>query len=217
MSSSLKVEDLEKSLLQRAKDLADEYHQRAKRSYDHFIEDENDHLQLREEKEILASKMLAEATYRTRIQSSELNAQKNLDQLRWQLIKNVIAEVKDKITNISKNKDKYRELLVNFIRHSSSIIDSNHIIVELNQDDYLTMQSHWQNILEQIDCDKVIELSTQYHHQSGGVIVYDQSRSMRINNTFEGRIERLSDNIYQLVAEQFFSELSHEGDKIHGR
>ncbi|MFK5894634.1 MAG: V-type ATP synthase subunit E family protein [Pseudomonadota bacterium] len=217
MSSELKVEDLEKSLVQRANDLAEEYLQRAKRSHDHFIEDENERLQLREEKELLASKISAESLYRSRVQSSELNAQKRLDQLRWQLIKNVITEVKEKITNIAKNKDKYQQLLIAFINHGTAVIDSNHIIVELNQDDYLTMQSQWNEILEQIDSDKKIELSTQFHHHSGGVIVYDQNRSIRIDNSFEGRIERLSDSIYQLVAKQFFSELSHEGDKIHGR
>ena len=47
--------------------------------------------------------------------------------------------------------------------------------------------------------------------------MYNQARAIRIDNTFEGRLERLSDDIHQLVAEQFFSELSHESDKIHGR
>jgi len=83
MSSELKVEDLEKALMQRANDLAEEYLQRAKRSHNHFIEDENERLQLREEKEIMSAKMLADCTYRSRVQSSELEVQKKLDQLRW--------------------------------------------------------------------------------------------------------------------------------------
>jgi len=217
MNSEIKVEDLEKSLLERANDLADEYIQRAKRSHDHFIEDENERLQLHEEREIMAAKMLAERTFRSRVQSSELQAKKRLDQLRWQLIKNVIAGVKQEIAEIIKNQEQYQQLLLEFIRFSIGLIDSQDVIVELNQEDYQNLAAEWPKILAKINSDKKIHLSKQVHNMSGGIIVYDQNRSIRIDNTFEGRIERLSEAIHQLVAEQFFSELSHEGDKIHGR
>ncbi len=217
MSSQLKVEDLEKALIQRANDLAAEYLQRAIRSHDHFIEDENERLQLREEKEIMAAKMLAEYTFRSRVQSSEQKVHKKLDQLRWQLIKNVIILVNEKIANIVKDKDKYQQILVDFIRYSVTAIDSNYLIAEFNQTDYQNMVAQWPDIIKHINANKNIELSKQFHHMSGGVIVYDKARCIRIDNTFEGRMERLSETIQQLVAKQFFSELSHESDKIHVR
>ncbi|MCU7837096.1 MAG: V-type ATP synthase subunit E [gamma proteobacterium symbiont of Taylorina sp.] len=236
MSSDLKVEDLEKALMQRADDLAEEYLQRARRSHDHFISDENVRLQLREEKEVMAAKMSAESIYRSRVQSSELMVQKKLDQLRWQLIKAVIDQVKDKTRHIVKDKDRYTQLIIKFIRHSANKINQKNLIVELNENDYQLIAPQWERIIEQLGSespqpinspakkavdefmfDKSIELSKQFHRMSGGIIVYNQTRSIRINNTFEGRLERLSDNIHQLVAEHFFSELSHESDKIHGR
>ena len=217
MTSELKVEDLEKSLLQRADDLADEYFQRAKRSHDHFIEDENERLHLREEREVMAAKMLAERTYRSRVQSSELQAKKRLDQLRWQLIKNVISKVKEEIGTIVKDQAQYQQLLLKYIAFSITLIDTKDVIVEFNQADYQGMSNQWPDFLEVIDSDKNIQLSKCFHNMSGGIIVYNQYRTIRVDNTFEGRIERLSETIQQLVAEQFFSELSHEGDKIHGR
>ena len=217
MTSELKVEDLEKSLLQRADDLADEYLQRAKRSHDHFIEDENERLHLREEREVMAAKMLAERTYRSRVQSSELQAKKRLDQLRWQLIKNVISKVKEEIGTIVKDQAQYQQLLLKYIAFSITLIDTKDVIVEFNQADYQGMSNQWPDFLEVIDSDKNIQLSKCFHNMSGGIIVYNQYRTIRVDNTFEGRIERLSETIQQLVAEQFFSELSHEGDKIHGR
>ncbi len=217
MISQLKVEDLEKALMQRADDLANEYQQRARRSHDHFINDENERLHLREEKEVMAASMAAESQYRSRVQSSELKVQKRLDQLRWQLIKEVIEQVKGKVAQIIKNKEEYRQLLVAFIRHSAALIDNNDLIVEFNTQDYQSIAPLWQEILEQVNCPKHIVCSKQFHQMSGGIIMYNQTRSIRIDNTFEGRLERLSDNIHQLVAEQFFSELSHESDKIHGR
>lgn len=217
MSAQLKVEDLEKALMQRADDLAIEYLQRARRSHDHFINDENERLHLREEKEVMAAKMSAESHYRSRVQSSKLKVQKKLDQLRWQLIKDVISHVKEKIAQIIKNDEQYRQLLIEFIRHSAALIDNKILLVEFNQKDYQLVSPQWQSILDEVNCAKNIQCSKQFHHMSGGIIMYDQARTIRIDNTFEGRLERLSDNIHQLVAEQFFSELSHESDKIHGR
>jgi len=222
MSSDLKVEDLEKALMQRANDLAKEYLQRAKRSHDHFIEDENERLQLREEKEIMSAKMLADCTYRSQVQSSELKVQKKLDQLRWQLFKDVLTEVKQEIYSIIKDQEQYQQLIIEFIKHSMLAISTNSdtnagLIVELNQNDYTNLLSQWPVIIKQLNCDNNIKLSDQFHHMSGGIIVYNQKRSIRIDNTFEGRIERLSESIHQLVSEEFFSELSHESDKIHGR
>lgn len=217
MTSELKVEDLENALMQRANDLAEEYLQRAKRSHDHFIDDENERLKLREEKEVMAAKMAAENIYRSRVQSSELNVQKKLDQLRWQLIKDVITQARLKMTDIVKNEAQYRQLIIESIQYGVTAIGSKHLLVEFNQTDYQNMAEQWDSIIKEIKGDVSIELSKQSHLMSGGIIMYDQKRSIRIDNTFEGRIDRLSESIHQLVAEQFFSELSHESEKIHGR
>ena len=217
MRSQLKVEDLEKALMQRAEDLAEEYMQRARRSHDHFISDENERLQLREEKEVMTAKMSAESLYRNRVQSSELEVQKKLDQLRWKLIKEVISQVKDETAQIIKNKHKYQQLLIEFVRYSATLINDENLILEFNEKDYQLIEPQWEKFLQQINSSKNIVCSRQFHTMSGGIIMYNQARTIRIDNTFEGRLERLSDDIHQLVAEQFFSELSHESDKIHGR
>jgi len=217
MSSELKVEDLEQALMKRANDLASEYLQRAQRSHDHFINDENERLKLREEKETMSAKMLADSIYRNKVQSSELEVQKKLDQLRWQLIKNVITEVKAKIANTIKDEAKYQNILLNYIEQAAIAIDDTELLVEFNQKDYQSLEAQQQSILKQLPNTKHIKHSKQFHHMSGGIIMYDHKRSIRIDNTFEGRIAHLSETIHQMVAELFFSELSHESEKIHGR
>ncbi len=217
MTSELKVEDLEKALMQRANDLAEEYLQRAKRSHDHFIDDENKRLKLREEKEVMAAKMSAENIYRNRVQSSELNVQKKLDQLRWQLIKDVISQARLKMADIVKNEQQYRQLIIEFIQYGMTAIDSKHLLIEFNKTDHHKIEHQWESIIKEVKGEKTIELSKEFHLMSGGIIIYDQKRLIRIDNTFEGRIERLSESIHQRVAQLFFSELSHESEKIHGR
>ena len=162
MSSDLKVEDLEKALMQRANDLAHEYMQRAKRSHDHFIEDENERLQLREEKEIMSAKMLADNTYRSRVQSSELEVQKKLDQLRWQLIKSVLSDAKQQINQIKTNKQQYQNLLVEFIKQSITAINNKHLIIEFNQSDYQNIESQWQEIVKQINSEKKLNFPNSF-------------------------------------------------------
>ncbi|MFK5987016.1 MAG: V-type ATP synthase subunit E family protein [Pseudomonadota bacterium] len=217
MNSQFKVEDLEQALMQRASDLAEEYLQRASISHKQIIEEANERLQLREEKEIMSAKMLAENSYRSAVQSSELIVQKKLDQLRWQLMENVLLEAKQKLVELMANQKSYMQLLIAYIQSGVKAINDKNLIIEFNQQDYPFIKSQWSEFYKQINSKKNIHLSEKFHQQSGGVIVYDQQYLVRIDNTFEGRIERLSEQIFQRVAEQFFSELSHESNKIHGR
>jgi len=217
MSPELKVEDLENSLLQRADELADEYIQRAKRSHDHFIEDENERLQLREEREIMAAKVEAERTYRSRVQASELQAQKQLDQMRWQLIKDVLIQVNAELEKIVAHPEKYRQTIIHYIQQGIDSISDDELIIQSNQRDHQGLKENWSEICKQLGGNKQLVLSGDFHKMSGGVLIYNKQQTIRINNTFEGRMERFAAQINQRVAEQFFSELSHEGDKIHGR
>ncbi len=214
---NITLEALEQALLQRANDLASEYQQRAQRSRDHLIEDENERLQLREEREIMAAKIAAERIYRAQVQSHQLQVQKKLDQLRWQLIKNVIEEVKNELNQLVEQEERYQRHVFDFIQYSLPFINDKGVIIEFNTHDYQRFAPQWPHWLQQFKTDKSLTLSEQCHPFSGGVLVYNLDRDMRIDQTFEGRLERLAETVYQWVAEQFFSELSHEGDKLHAR
>ena len=76
MSTDTEVEELQASLIKRAESLAQEYSERARHSCDNLIEQENERMQLREQREIMAAKIQADRNYRSMVQSSELKVQK---------------------------------------------------------------------------------------------------------------------------------------------
>jgi len=66
------ITELEAAILQRANRLAAEFRQRAERSRDNILREASDRLRLREEREVLLAKALAERAYRRQVQASEL-------------------------------------------------------------------------------------------------------------------------------------------------
>lgn len=215
--SELKVEDLENALMERAKALADEYITRAKRSRHHFIEDENERLRLHEDREVFAAKMLAERIYRSRIQGSELQKQKDMDQLRWSLAQAVLDGLKERLKQIVQIETQYLPILKQFIVNAAQVIEQPHLIAEFNHQDQQRLKSGWDEFVHQALPEKKIQISAQVCQCMGGVIVYSIDRKIRVDNSFEGRIERLQDDLCQVVVERLFSEVAHMGSLVHGR
>ena len=82
MNADTGVETLETALLERAQHLADEALASARQSRDRIIREENERLRLREEREVLMAKAIAERDFRRNVQANELNVEEELDRLR---------------------------------------------------------------------------------------------------------------------------------------
>lgn len=216
MTNEINIDDLEKALLDRATALSQEYSERAKRSYDHYIEDENERLRLREEREVMAAKMQAEQIYRRMVQTEELQSIKRIDQLRWQLMHQVIDEVEKQLKALTNDQESYIKLIKQLLHQSMNLILEKQLVVEFNSHDEQWLSSEWQSLVNSLDTDKVISLSNKHCHGNGGFIIYDKNYKMRINNTFEGLIERFSDDINQIIAENLFAELTPIRSNING-
>lgn len=216
MTNEINIDDLEKALLDRAMDLSQEYSERSKRSYDHYIEDENERLRLREEREVMAAKMQAEQIYRRMVQTEELQSIKRIDQLRWQLMHQVIDEVQKHLKELTNDQESYIKLIKQLLHESINLILDEQLVVEFNLHDHQWMISEWKSLVNSLDTDKVISLSNEHCHGIGGFMIYDKNYKIRVNNTFEGLIERFSDDINQIIAENLFAELTPIRSKING-
>ena len=64
MSKEPTLDDLEQALMDRARRLADEYLARAESTRERMLRDENEHLRVREEREVLAAELEAWAAMR---------------------------------------------------------------------------------------------------------------------------------------------------------
>ncbi|MCW8931654.1 MAG: V-type ATP synthase subunit E family protein [Gammaproteobacteria bacterium] len=217
MTNEINIDDLEKALLERATALSKEYSERAKRSYDHYIEDENKRLRLREEREVMAAKMQADQVYRRMVQTEELQSIKRVDQLRWQLMHKVIDDVQLHLKSMTEDRKRYLELIKQLLLQSFNLISEKKVVVEFNSNDYQWLKNQWQEIIKSLNTNKSIELSLEHFDGMGGFIIYDHEYKIRVNYTFEGLIERQSDDINQIIAENLFAELTPVRSNINGR
>jgi V/A-type H+/Na+-transporting ATPase subunit E len=216
VSAATEVEALEAALLNRAQRLAEEYRIRARHSRDRIIEEANERLRLREEREVLAAKALAERVYRRRVQASELKLQGELDRLRWQLVQSVVKELRQRLIALAENESQYLSVLQQWLGAAAAAIEREELIAEVNERDLQRLAEKWPSFAAAAAADKHITLSPEPLACSGGVKLVSNDRRIRIDNTFEGRLDRLAEEIHQTIIERLFAQPVSVERVFHG-
>ena len=216
MNAELMVNDLEAALLERAKSLAEESLARGRQHRDRVIQEENERLRLREEREVLAAKAMAERLYRRKVQSSELHLQEQLDQLRWRLTESVMHGLLERLHALVKDEQSYLPVVKILLATAASAIDQRELVAELNDLDLKRFKDHWAEIAREAAPDKSIILHSDPCTCSGGVRVRDKDNRELVDNTFEGRIERFIEELHRVVIERLFAQAVNIGGVAHG-
>lgn len=215
MNDQSLTNDLEAALLERAHKLADEHLAHAHSIRDQIIEEENARLRLREEREVLAAKEAAERLYRQRVQASELHLREQLERQRWEMIESAMARLAERLQAMAGDEDEYLPVLQAMIRDAARCIPSGELIVQVNAQDLERVRSRWEDFAREAVPEKAVSLSDAAIQCSGGVRVCDKDNQVRVDNTFEGRLERMSDSLRQVISEQLFAATGDPGD-MHG-
>ena len=217
MNSENAIQDLERALLERARKLADEYMQRARATREHIISDENERLRLREERETLAAEAAGERLYRRSVQASELKMRAELDNLRWQLVENARAAVMQQLAKLHETPEHYRQTLRRYLREAVEALPEGDLLIELNERDAGWLAPLWSELLAEIGGqERAITLSERRHHGSGGLIAQSGDGAIRLDNTFEGRAERLNESLNQAIIERLFARAGNMEMIWHG-
>ena len=77
------------------------------------------------------------------------------------------------------------------------------------------MPSRWEAFARESVEDKTVSLSSKALPCSGGVRVSDKENRVRMDNTFEGRLDRLGEVLRQVISEHLFAATDDVGD-THG-
>ncbi|ADE13962.1 H+transporting two-sector ATPase E subunit [Nitrosococcus halophilus Nc 4] len=206
MSTEANVEALEAALLTRAERLAEEYLSRARQSRERIIEETDERLRLREEREILAAKAMAERVYRRRVQASELKLQGKLDRLRWELVQAVVQDLRHQLRAFAAERPRYLPVLQRLLGAGANAIEQEELVAELNQQDLECLEGTWEAFAAEAVPGKHIRLSPEPLSCSGGVQVVSKDRRIRVDNTFEGRLDRLAEELHQAIIERLFAQ-----------
>lgn len=215
MKQEAVINNLEQALLDRANKLAEEYLARAKRAHQHVLEDAQEKLHLREQRETLAAQAAAERHYRRRIQANELQLRSKLDELRWQLIQSILKHLPEQLSGMAE-RDNYLPLLQKFLQQAAASIEGEQLVAEVNASDLARLQPQWQEFYEQAGVGKEVRLASTPRQCIGGILVRTEDNRIRVDNTFDGRMERFAESLQQVITERLFARESSRGGLSHG-
>jgi V/A-type H+-transporting ATPase subunit E len=196
------VQELEQAILARADRLAGEYRERAQRSRDTILRDAAERLRLREQREESIAKSLGERTYRQQVQASELKMQSHLDRVRWNLVEDVERRLAGRMEALVKNEAAYLAALRAYLAQAAAEMESDELRVEVNTRDYRLLADRWDAMVAEAAPGKTVRLVEEPIETLGGMRVSSTDERIRVDNTFEGRLERLRQRIQQVILER---------------
>jgi len=216
MNTAVRVEDLNTALLTRAKTLADEILARAKRDRDRILQDASTRLHLREERETAAAAALGERTFRQLVQASEIEMRENLDRARWVHVQAAMDAMKDRLATHVGNEAVYLPLLEKLLVNAAVVIESDDLVAQLSARDFAHLSGRWDSFARKAVPDKRVVLSPETLRTMGGVLVSSADNRIRVDNTFEGRMERLELDLERAITERLFASAAPMGALFHG-
>lgn len=198
------VDELEQAILARAERLATEFRQRAGRSRDSILREAAERLRLREAREESIAKALGDRVFRQQVQASELKMQTHLDQVRWNLVRDVERGLANRMRTFMEDEATYEAWLDRLIVEAASLIETPDLIVAANALDQRRLNARWDRLTASLPPGKTATLAPAADalNTLGGAVITSQDGRIRIDQTFEGRIERLRPRIQQTILER---------------
>jgi len=196
------VQELERAILTRAERLANEYRERAQRSRDNILREAAERLRLREQREESIAKSLGERNFRQQVQASELKMQSHLDRVRWNLVSDVENQLRQRMQAYMADQAAYTAILKAYLTQAATEIESDELVAEFNAQDRRWIEPQWGAIAAEVAPDKTLRLADESIECLGGVRVSGRDNRIRVDNTFEGRLERLRAKIQQVILER---------------
>jgi V/A-type H+-transporting ATPase subunit E len=210
------VQELEKAILARAERLAGEYRERANRSRDNILREAAERLRMRENREESIAKTLGERTFRQHVQASELKMQTHLDRMRWNLVQDVERALSGRMKAFSDDLQRYDPWLDTLIARSAALIETKVLVVSANARDQKRLANRWEVVLEALPAHKTATLADEPIETLGGVLVTDNDRRIRVDNTYEGRLDRLRPTVQQVILERLLPSGFDTGNLFTG-
>jgi V/A-type H+-transporting ATPase subunit E len=195
---------LEKAIMMRAEELAEEFLDKAKRQRDSILREAAERLHIIEEREVLVAKAEAERHFRRVTQARELKLQGRLDQLRWEMVQTVQARLAEQMQAFADDRPVYRAWLVEMIREAAAALPPGNLTAEVNGDDHRWLQEEWSAMAAEAAPGRNIGLAETPIWGTGGVRVKTEDNRAQVDNRFEGRLRRLEADIQRVILQQLF-------------
>lgn len=216
MNQPDQVETLKAALLERGQRLADEYLAEGRRRRQAVLKEAEELVNRHEEREKLRAKALAERLFRQQVQAGELREQAELDELRWSLLQAVMGKVRDGLEQLTDDEASYLPVLEELLKQGAAAIERDRLTARLNARDLERLKLRWEAWTHDLVAGKSIQMSDDSLNCVGGVLVQSEDERIRVDNTFEGRMERLWEPLQELIEEHLFESAESAEVPSHG-
>jgi V/A-type H+-transporting ATPase subunit E len=116
-----------------------------------------------------------------------------------------MQELPEKLRDFSADQEVYMALLHQLLVQAADHIESTELVAEVNATDLDYLKTRWESFSADIAPGKQIELANTAAGCSGGVLLRSKDNRIRIDNRFEGRIERFQGILLQVITERLFA------------
>ena len=216
MNADEQVGALEQAIRERAQALADEHLAQAERARQRIHRDSEERLRLLEERETLLAQSRAEREYRRRVQAAEIRMQAELDRLRWGLVEGVMDGLRQRLEDLRRDDDRYLPLFRAYLAEAAAALERDELEARVSDQDHARIRKHWEDIVAEAAGGKDIVLSDEPCACGGGVLVRSRDGRISVDNTFEGRMERMRDELHRVALERLFPAAGHMGALFNG-
>ena len=203
-TANTQLHELERAIMARAEELAQEFDDKAKRQCDNILRDAAERLHLAEEREVLIAKAEAERHFRRVTQANELKMQARLDQLRWEMVQTVQNRLAEKMQAMREDHGAYRTWLAEMIADAVHHLPSGDLTAEATAEDLPWLSTFWDELVAEAAPGRTINLADQPTWGTGGLRLRTQDNRAQVDNRFEGRLSRYEARIQRVILHQLF-------------
>ncbi len=208
MTAADPVRSLQEALLHRAQTLADEYLQHGQEARERIAEESAVMLRRREKEETLLAKSLGERRYRQRLQAGKLALRAELEHLRWTWMQATLEKLQASLVHLVENESAYLPIVAKLFVQAADAIERDQLVAQLNATDLQRLGGRWESWSAELVPAKKVLLSSDPIDCTGGIVLHSRDKRIRVDNTFEGRLERLQDELQRLIQEHLFGTAS---------
>ena len=216
MDADTQVFQLEQALLQQAETLAREQLQNAASARARILTESEEKLKLAEEREVLAAKVEAERLVRRHTQAAETRLAAELDRLRWALTEATLAGVKAAFQKLVQDETRYFAVLEAWLTAAAQALPPGDLVAEVRPEDEKRLALRWSEIVARTAPERAVTLASHSQPSEGGIRVRLANNRAQLDQTFEARQVRLSDELARVAMERLFASAPDLGTLIHG-
>jgi V/A-type H+-transporting ATPase subunit E len=136
--------------------------------------------------------------------------------MRWNLVRDVERHLKARMQDLMADESAYLGLLQGLLSAAARQIEGPELVVEANAADHKRLSAAWAALSETAAPGRRLTLTDDPINTLGGVLVRDTDNRVRVDNTFEGRLDRLRPRVQQVILERLLPSGFDTGNLFTG-